>query len=237
MGASELLDRLRTAVFEGKDTDAATAAGQGLDAGLTPMVLIKQAINRGMDDVGSAFEQGQAFLPELILAGDAARAALDLILPRIADGDLGRAIPGTVVIGSVFGDAHDIGKNIVSALLAADGIRIVDLGINVPPKRFVEAALAEHADIIAMSSVITTSLPYQREVIRTLTDRGHREDFFVIVGGGPVTPEWAARIGADGYGRDARDATALVRELLAERDAGAAAPLPDPVIIGALEHR
>jgi len=236
MGAPELLERLRIAVFEGDEAAAAAAAGHGLDAGIAPMALIKQAIDPGMDDVGSAFEQGRAFLPELMLAGDAARAALDHILPRIAAADMAGAVPGTVVIGSVFGDAHDIGKNIVLALLAANGLRIVDLGINGPPKRYVEAALAEDADIIAMSSVITTSLPYQREVIRTLADRGHREDFFVIVGGGPVTPEWTAGIGADGYGRDARDAAVLVRELLDKRDAGITAPLPEPVIVGALDH-
>jgi methylmalonyl-CoA mutase cobalamin-binding domain/chain len=189
-----------------------------------------------MDDVGQAFEDGTAYLPELILAGDAARAALDLIVPTISPDDLEGAVQGTVVIGTIFGDAHDIGKNIVSAILAAHGIKIVDLGINVSPKQYIEAALSQDADIIAISSLITTSLPYHREVINTLKDRGERDKFFVIVGGGPVTAEWTAEIGADGYGRDARDAAIVVTQLLEGLAKGKKAPLAEPVTVGALKH-
>jgi len=234
MAAQEILDGLKTAVTEGEEEDAASFAEQAIDAGLKPMDIIKGAINSAMDIVGQDFEDGNAFLPELILAGDAARAALDIIVPTISADDLDGAVQGTVVIGTIFGDAHDIGKNIVSAILAAHGIKVVDLGINVPAKKYIEAALAEDAKIIAISSLITTSLPYQREVINTLRDRGEREKFFVIVGGGPVTPEWTAQIGADGYGRDARDAALVVQELLQGLAAGKHAPLAEPVTIGAL---
>ncbi len=236
MGAQDLLEGLKQAVVEGDEDAAASFAEQAIGAELAPLEIIKGAINPAMDDVGQAFEDGEAFLPELILAGDAARAALDYIIPSISADDLEGSVQGTVVIGTIFGDAHDIGKNIVSAILAAHGIKIVDLGINVPPKAYIEAALKEEADIIAISSLITTSLPYHREVINTLRDRGEREKFFVIVGGGPVTPEWTAEIGADGYGRDARDAAVVCQQLLAGRAEGKTAPLPEPVTVGALEH-
>lgn len=236
MAEQEILDGLRAAVTEGDEDDAASFAGQAIAAGLKAMDIIRGAINPAMEDVGKAFEDGDAYLPELILAGDAARAALDLIVPTISAEDREGAVQGTVVIGTIYGDAHDIGKNIVSAILAAHGIRIVDLGINVTPKQYIEAALSEDADIIAISSLITTSLPYHREVINTLTDRGERDRFFVIVGGGPVTPEWATEIGADGYGRDARDAALVVAKLLEELAEGKKPPRPDPVLIGALEH-
>lgn len=236
MTAQEILNGLKQAVVDGDEGDAAAFAAQAIEAEIKPMEIIQGAINPAMDEVGQAFEDGDAYLPELILAGDAARAALDLIIPTISADDLEGAVQGTVVIGTIYGDAHDIGKNIVSAILAAHGIKVVDLGINVSPKQYIEAAIAENADIIAISSLITTSLPYHREVINTLTDRGERDKFFVIVGGGPVTPEWTAQIGADGYGRDARDAALVVTQLLEGLAAGNTAPLAKPVLVGVLEH-
>lgn len=236
MGTQEILDGLKAAVVEGDPDDAASFAERAIDAGVRPMDVIKSGITPAMDDVGQAFEDGEAYLPELILAGDAARAALDFIIPNIATDDLEGSVQGTVVIGTIFGDAHDIGKNIVSAILAAHGIKIVDLGINVAPKQYIEAAIAEEANIIAISSLITTSLPYHREVINTLRDRGERDKFFVIVGGGPVTAEWTAEIGADGYGRDARDAAVVCQQLLKGLAEGKTAPLAEPVTVGALQH-
>jgi methylmalonyl-CoA mutase cobalamin-binding domain/chain len=236
MGSEELLAGLKAAVVEGDEVAAASFAEQAIGAGIRPMEIIRDGITPAMDEVGQAFEDGDAYLPELILAGDAARAALDFIIPSISADDLDGSVQGTVVIGTIFGDAHDIGKNIVSAILAAHGIKIVDLGINVPAKAYIEAALAENADIIAISSLITTSLPYHREVINNLKDRGQRDKFFVIVGGGPVTAEWTAEIGADGYGRDARDAAVVCQELLKGLAQGKTAPLPQPITIGALKH-
>jgi methylmalonyl-CoA mutase cobalamin-binding domain/chain len=236
MSNQEILDGLSNAVIEGDEDDAAEFASQAIAAEIRPMAIIKGAINPAMDSVGVAFEAGDAYLPELILAGDAARAALDLIVPTISKDDLEGAVQGTVVIGTIFGDAHDIGKNIVGAILAAHGIKVIDLGINVAPRQYIETALSEKADIIAISSLITTSLPYHREVINTLRDRGEREKFFVIVGGGPVTAEWTAEIGADGYGRDAQDAAKVVTRLLEGLAAGKTAPLDEPVLSGALQH-
>jgi len=232
MEHEELIDKLKEAVTEGEEDDAAEAAEQAIAANMDPMVLVKQAIQPAMDVVGQRFEDGEAYLPELILSGDAARAALDLLIPLLSEGE-GEVNRGTVVIGTLYGDNHDIGKNIVSAILAAHGIKVIDLGINVPPRDYIDAAEKEGADIIAASTLITTSLPYQRQIIQTLQDSGRREKYYVIVGGGPVTPEWAQEIGADGYGRDANDAAAICRQLL---EGGVKPPLTQPIIEGALKH-
>ena len=232
MEHEELIDKLKEAVTEGEEDDAAEAAEQAIAANMDPMVLVKQAIQPAMDVVGQRFEDGEAYLPELILSGDAARAALDLLIPLLSEGE-GGVNRGTVVIGTLYGDNHDIGKNIVSAILAAHGIKVIDLGINVPPRDYIDAAEKEGADIIAASTLITTSLPYQRQIIQTLQDSGRREKYYVIVGGGPVTPEWAQEIGADGYGRDANDAAAICRQLL---EGGVKPPLTQPIIEGALKH-
>lgn len=231
MNQDELIKRLITAVAEGEEEEAARLAEDAVGAGIDPMRLIREGIQPAMDIVGNAFECGDAFLPELMLAGDAARAALDYIVPQISEEEQGAAEKGTVVIGTMYGDNHDIGKNIVSAILTAYGFKIVDLGINVPPKDFFEAAKKEKADIIAASTLITTSLPYQRQIVEILRETGTREKFFFIVGGGPVTPQWAKEIGADGYGRDAKDAANLCIKLME----GPRPPLAEPVVLGALK--
>lgn len=236
MANDELFDKMKKAVRDGEDSDAAQAAQALLDEKAAPLEIIKRGITPALDEIGVDFENGEAYLPELMLAGDAARAALDLIVPQISTEDAEQAVLGKVVIGTIFGDAHDIGKNIVIALLAAYGCRVIDLGINVPVRDYIEAAQKENADIIAISSLITTSLPYQREIINQLRDRGLRDQFFVIIGGGPVTPEWTEQIGADGYGRDAKDAASLVTNLLKSKSEGKSAPLEKPIIIGALKH-
>ena len=233
MEHEELIHRLSEAVAEGEEEDAAEIAEQAIAANIEPMVLVKQAIQPAMDIVGQRFEDGEAYLPELILSGDAARAALDQIIPQISESDKEMTNRGTVVIGTLFGDNHDIGKNIVSAILVAHGIKIIDLGINVSPREYVEAAEKEGADIIAASTLITTSLPYQRQIVQLLKDSGRREKYYVIVGGGPVTPEWAQEIGADGYGRDANDAAAICRKLL---QGGVKPPLENTIIEGALKR-
>jgi trimethylamine corrinoid protein len=233
MEHEELINKLSEAIAEGDEDAAAGIAEQAVAAKIAPMALVKQAIQPAMDLVGQRFESGDAYLPELILAGDAARAALDKIIPQISGEDEEYADRGTVVIGTLFGDNHDIGKNIVSAILAAHGFKVVDLGINVPPKDYIEKAEKERANIIAASTLITTSLPYQRQIAQTLKDMGKRNKYYFIVGGGPVTPEWAQEIGADGYGRDANDAAALCRKLL---DSGKEPPLEKALIEGALKR-
>jgi methylmalonyl-CoA mutase cobalamin-binding domain/chain len=233
MNEQELTHKLSVAVADGDAEESERLVGEAIAANVDPMALVREAIQPAMDIVGKRFECGDAFLPELILAGDAARAALDKIIPQISAEDRAAAQQGTVVIGTMYGDNHDIGKNLVSAILAAHGFKVVDLGINVLPKTYLEAAVKEGAHIIAASTLITTSLPYQRQIVELLKESGQREKFFFIVGGGPVTPEWAREIGADGYGRDANDAAAVCRKLMTQ---GTRPPLAAPVLEGALKR-
>ena len=233
MNEQELTHKLSMAVADGDVEESERLVGEAIAGNVDPMALVRGAIQPAMDIVGKRFECGDAFLPELILAGDAARAALDKIIPQISPEDRAAAQLGTVVIGTMYGDNHDIGKNLVSAILAAHGFKVVDLGINVLPKTYLESAVKEGAHIIAASTLITTSLPYQRQIVELLKESGQREKFFFIVGGGPVTPEWAREIGADGYGRDANDAAAVCRKLMTQ---GARPPLAAPVLEGALKR-
>jgi len=155
-------------------------------------------------------------------------------LEQLSAEDSAAAKKGTVLLGVMFGDNHDIGKNLVQAVLSANGYKVIDLGVNVSPKAFIEAAVKENADILASSTLITTSLPYQREMIELLKAMGKRNDYFVILGGGPVTPEWTTKIGADGYGRDAKDAVNLCNKLIS----GDYKPgLDEPIIENALKSK
>lgn len=231
MSEQELIGKLKEAILEGDEDDSAAAAKEAIDGGLDPQQIIKDAINKPMEDVGKQFQDGDIFLPELIMIGDAARAASDIIIPYISVEDQEASAGGKVVIGTIQGDMHDIGKNIVAAYLMATGYKVKDLGTDVPPKEFVRAAIDEKADVVAISTLLSTTQPLFNNILKTLVDSGNREKFYVIVGGGPVTPEWAAEIGADGYGRDAADAADLVQQVLSGADKP---PFDKPLVLGAL---
>ena len=228
---SELMDRLKQAVLDGDEDEALAAAEEAIAEGMEPLAIVEQSIQPAMDEIGEAFQNGDAFLPELIIAGDAATKALDVIMANLPeDSGLNR---GTVVIGVMYGDNHDIGKNLVLAVLAANGFKVIDMGVNCTPKSLVDAAIKENANIIAGSTLITTSIPYTRELIGLLEAMGKRDDFFCVFGGGPVTPDWVRQINADGYGRDAKDAVVLGKKL---EEAGKRTNLSGPVIENALAN-
>jgi methanogenic corrinoid protein MtbC1 len=232
MSVEELIAKMKAAVIEGEEEEAraiAVTAIQELKID-DPIRLVREGIQPAMDKVGKDFETGEAFLPNLMCAGDAAIEALEIILPALQGDD--SALRGVVVLGTVFGDLHDIGKNITSAILTANGFKVIDLGVNVAAREFVDAAEKAGAQIIATSTLLSTCLPYQRELVNLLKDSGRREKFFVICGGGPVTPEWVAEIGADGYGREAASAVSLCSQLLTGEYS---APLEAPIIEGALK--
>ena len=231
MSTDELMEQLRNAIIEGDEEAALDYAGQMVSAGMEPLDIVKGSIQPAMDLVGEQFQDGDAFLPELIMAGDAATAALDVILAKL-DGSGEGIIKGKVVMGVMFGDNHDIGKNLVMAVLSAYGFKVVDLGVNVSPKEIIAAAEKEKADIIAASTLMTTSMPYQRELIELLKAMGKRDDYFIVVGGGPVTPGWTQKIGADGYGRDAKDAANLCLKLV---ESSLQPPLAEPLLENALD--
>jgi len=232
MNLEEVITKVYEAVMEG-DAEAARTAAQiavnDLKLG-EPLRIVREGIQPAMDKIGKDFENGEAFLPNLMLAGDAAIATLEVILPFLQGDETG--IRGVVVLGTVYGDMHDIGKNILSAILIANGFKVVDLGVNVQPKEFLEAAEKAGANIIATSTLLSTCLPYQRDLVNLLKDSGKRNKFFVICGGGPVTPEWVGSIHADGYGREAPDAVKVCEQLLS---GGFVPPLEKPIVEGALK--
>ncbi len=233
MTEDKFIKDLRDVIANGDEDQAAPAAQAAIDAGVNPGTLIKEAINGPMDEVGKSFQNGDIFLPELIMIGDAARVASDVILPYISVEEQDASSGGKVVIGTIQGDMHDIGKSIVSAYLMSTGFKVKDLGSDVTPKDFIRAAVDEKADVIAISTLLSTTQPLFANIVKTLVDSGQRDKVYVVVGGGPVTPEWAADIGADGYGRDAADAADLVRQVLTS---GEKPPFAKPIVIGALKQ-
>lgn len=228
---NEIVKKLYDAVIEGESEDAVVAAKESIAAGLDPLSVIREGIQSAMDEMGVQFEEGEAFLPELMLAGDAATEAMNLLLAKIREDGGDAAEAGTVVLGVMAGDHHDIGKNLVKAVLAANSFKVIDLGIDVTVKQFIETAGKENADIIACSTLITTSLPYQKELIEMLGAMGLREKYQVILGGGPVTPQWTTMIKADGYSNTASECVELCKQLIGRKAAGGST---DPIIIGAL---
>jgi corrinoid protein of di/trimethylamine methyltransferase len=209
-----ILETLMVAMIEGDQAKVRENARAALDVHLDPLRAVEEGLSKGMAIVGERFEEGEAFLPELLTAAETFSSAMEILKPAIdaQKRQLGR--PGTVVIGTVRGDVHNIGKNIVSTVLETQGFEVVDLGVDNSPLKFIEEAEKVKADVIALSSLMTTTMPGQKEVIETLKEMKLRDRYFVIVGGGPVTQKWADQIGADGYGKGSLQAVELVKKMV-----------------------
>ncbi|KUO42453.1 MAG: hypothetical protein APU95_00710 [Hadesarchaea archaeon YNP_N21] len=216
--SSEILEKLANAVITGDVDEARKVAEEALKANVDPLEAIKNGLAKGMDVIGKKFHNFEVFLPEVMLAADAMKAGIEILRPYLSAESAAKMSKGKVVIGTVFGDIHDIGKNLVAAMLEAAGFEVYDLGTDCPSTKFVEKAEEVKADIIAMSSLMVTSMFYQKEVVDFLKDAGEREKYWVMVGGGPVTPEWAKEIGAEGYGRFADDAVEVAKTLIEAGD-------------------
>jgi len=213
---SEHLAKVIAAIIDG-DADAAEESAQtALAAGLDPLQILNEGLMRGADDVGKRFESGEYFLPELMLAGRALKAAMDIVKPALLEKYAGAdsQVKGTVVAATVQTDIHDIGKNIVASMLTAAGFEVVDMGVDVPIKSIIDKAEELGAQVIALSALLTTSMPFIKDLIELLKARGLREKYIVLVGGASVTEEWAKGIGADGTARNAAEAVKLARELI-----------------------
>ncbi len=213
-----LLDQICQAVVEGDDVSIVEFVQEALQAGESPLQILNEGLMHGADIVGKRFEEGEYFLPDLMLAGRALKAAMDILKPLLAaaaatDPTLKKA---RIVIATVQTDIHDIGKNIVASMLAAAGYEVIDMGVDVPLNSIIDKAEETQAEIIALSALLTTSMPYMKDLIELLQARGLRQKYRVMVGGASVTPEWAESIGADGTGRDAVEAVRLARRLLGE---------------------
>jgi len=213
MTNNELFEKAREAIETG-DTDAALQlARQGLEAGIDGIELLDKGFIPGINKVGDLFGEGQMFLPELILSANAMQGVIDIINAALEEKGK-KQERGKVVIGTVEGDLHDIGKTIVVSLLKANGFGVKDLGRDVPMERFIEEAEAFGADVIGTSALLTTTMTVQKELEEQLKARGLKGKYRTIVGGAPVTERWAKRIGADAYAADATDGVRKIKELL-----------------------
>lgn len=210
----ELLSAMRQCVIDGDVERARELAQQSITAGLDPLEAITRGFTPGVNHVGEQFGLGEMFLPELVLGGEAMKAAVEALEPELQRRGTARQSLGRVVLGTVHGDVHEIGKTLVHTMLSASGFEVHDLGVDVPATRFVEAVRTLQPQVLGLSALLTTTMPGQREVIEALTAAGLRAQVKVVIGGAPVSQQWATEIGADGYGEDAMRAVTLVRALL-----------------------
>jgi corrinoid protein of di/trimethylamine methyltransferase len=211
----EEIEALKNAVIEG-DADAVSSLAQkAVDAGIDPIEILEKGISDGAQTVGEQFENMEIFLTELMLSGEAMMAGLDVVLPQLKSEDIPQR--GKVVVGTVRGDVHEIGKNIFKSLLIANGFEVSDIGVDVPTSKFVEEAEKIKADIIAVSALMTSTLGGQKDVIDYLEQTGDRDKYIVMVGGGPTNQVWADEIGADGFAETAPEAVRVATKLIEER--------------------
>ncbi len=207
-----ILDEIAQGVIEGEATKVADLTKKALDTGVPPLDIINNGLVLGMGKVGEMFKTGEMFLPEVIFSGDALYAGVGLVKPLLTDGSM--PSKGTAVIGTIKGDLHDIGKNLVGMMLESSGFTVVNLGADVSPESFVQAAKDNNADIIGCSAMLTTTMILMPDVIKLLESEGLRNKVKVMIGGAPLSPEYAAKIGADSYAPDSTTAVEVANELV-----------------------
>ena len=206
------LDAIFEAILDGNMHGAGALVQEALDAGLDASVILQDGLIAAMGEVGALFEDGEYYVPEMLVAARAMKAGLAILQPLLVDADVEPA--GQVVLGTVSGDMHDIGKNLVGMMLEGAGFKITDLGTDVPPEKFIEAIKANGADIVGLSALLTTTMPSMERTIKAISEAGIRGQVKIIVGGAPVTAEYAQQIGADGFAPDASQAATLAKSLM-----------------------
>lgn len=211
--SEELFKKLAQAVIDGEPEDAEALAQQAVEQGVDPLACINQGLMVGIQKVGELFSSGEYFLPELIIGADAMKQALDVLEPTLM-GDQKREVVGKVVIGTVKGDLHEIGKTLVATMLTANGFKVTDIGVDKSPEEFIAAIRAEDADLVGSSALLTTTMLQQKKLIEAITEAGLRDKVKIMVGGAPVTESFAKEIGADGYAEDAISAVDLAFRLI-----------------------
>jgi len=214
--SDELFAKLTNSLVDGDPDAAASLTREGLVAGLEPMAIIRQGLMPGMDIVGQKFSDGEYFLPDLIIAAEGMKMAMELLEPELRARQQTLETAGVVVIGTVKGDIHEIGKSLVATMLSANGFTVYDLGVDVPKEAFIAKIKETGANILGMSALLTTTMTQQREVIKALEEAGLRAQVKVMVGGAPVTKGWAEEIGADDYAEDAMGAVQKAKKLVSQ---------------------
>lgn len=209
---SELLTRMAEQLYQGRAEEVARLTRQALDEGLSPAQILNEGLIAGMDWVGCGFKEGTLFVPEVLIAARAMHASLEILRPLLAGSDVPTV--GRVVLGTVRGDLHDIGKNLVGMMMEGAGFEVIDLGTDTPPQEFVAAVKEKRPDIVGLSALLTTTMPEMKVTIQALEEAGLRDQVKVMVGGAPLTQQYARDIGADAYAPDAASAVDKARELV-----------------------
>jgi len=212
--SADLFLKMAQSIIDGDSDVSAALARQAIEAGIDPLEAITQGFVVGVNTVGDAFAKGDAFLPELVMAGEAMKAAVATLEPEMQKRGTQRTMLGKVVLATVEGDIHEIGKSLVGTMLSASGFQVYDMGVDVPTARIIAKAKEVDADIVGLSALLTTTMVKQKEVIEELDRLGLRRKIKVIVGGAPVTRDWVQKIEADGYSEDAIGAVAIAKQLV-----------------------
>jgi corrinoid protein of di/trimethylamine methyltransferase len=212
--SDEIFQKMAQSIIDGDTAASAALAKESIEAGIDPLEAINQGFVLGANKVGESFSCGAAFLPELVMAGEAMKAAVAVLEPEMKRRGASRQVFGKVVLATVQGDIHEIGKSLVGTMLSASGFEVYDLGVDVPTARIVEKAKEVDADLVGLSALLTTTMVKQQEVIEELDKRGLRTRVKVMVGGAPVTRDWVQKIEADGYSEDAIGAISVAKQLV-----------------------
>jgi 5-methyltetrahydrofolate--homocysteine methyltransferase len=209
---SEILEKMATALIAGKEGEVKTLTQEALDKGVSAKEVLDNGLLAGMDVVGKRFKAGDMFIPEVLLCARCMHGAMETLQPLLSEGDAKGA--GKVIIGTVEGDLHDIGKNLVAMMMQGSGFKVIDLGVNIKPQGFVDAVKEHNPDILGMSALLTTTMPKMEETITALKEAGIRDKVKIMAGGAPVTQDFIEKIGADAYGSNAASASENAKALV-----------------------
>lgn len=215
MNHDELIKALYDETLMGNAPAVLELTNTAIAAGMGPDTILFDALIPSLEEVGARFERGDFFVPEMLIAGKAMSGALNILRPLLAE--TGAESIGTYVMGTVKGDVHDIGKNLVNIMLEGAGFTVIDIGVQAPPEKFIDAIREHKPDIVGMSAFLTTTMPMFKVNIHEITKAGLRDEVIIMVGGAPVTQEYADAVGADGYAADASTAVRLAKELIQKR--------------------
>jgi len=210
-----LLQKISEELQKGNFNEVPKLTQEALNAGIPPAKILKDGLIAGMDVVGEQFRKDELFIPEVLVAAKAMHGGMEVLRPKLVETDI--RLTGKMVLGTVKGDLHDIGKNLVGMMMEGAGFQVIDLGIDIPSEKFVEAVKSHQPNLLGLSALLTTTMPRMKEVIQLLITAGIRDKVKVMVGGAPLTEKFAKEIGADGYGPDAASAVQVAKSLLSQR--------------------